>query len=182
MPEDIRGVHVWLIVMKAFHAIARYASRSFRESGLGESDFRVLEALLHKGPLPVNAIGPKVFLTPGSISTAVDRLYERGLVSRTEQGTDRRVRLVDLTRKGRCLIEQIFSAHAQDMEKLAETLTGSERAQLIKTLKKLGHRAAEYATNQGGDSTAEPVEQRESSRRAVRKAWRRGADRRRNTR
>jgi MarR family transcriptional regulator, 2-MHQ and catechol-resistance regulon repressor len=182
MPENIRGVHVWLIVMKAFHAIAGYASRSSRESGLGQSDFRVLEALLHKGPLPVNAIGPKVFLTPGSISTAVDRLYERGFVTRTEQGTDRRVRLVDLTLKGRCLIEQIFSAHAQDMEKLAETLTASERAQLIKALKKLGHRAAEYTANQVADLTAEPVEQRESPRRAVRNARPRGADGRRKTR
>ena len=182
MPEDIRAVHVWLIVMKAFHAIARYGSRSYRESGLGESDFRVLEALLHKGPLPVNIIGPKVFLTAGSISTAVDRLYERELVSRTEQGTDRRVRLVDLTLKGRRLIEQIFNAHSQDMEKLAETLSASERAQLIKTLKKLGHRAAEYAANQGGHSSAEPVEQRESLRKAARKAWRRSEDRRRKRR
>jgi hypothetical protein len=38
---------------------------------LGDSDFRVLEALLHKGPLPVNTLGPKVWLTPGSISVAV---------------------------------------------------------------------------------------------------------------
>jgi MarR family 2-MHQ and catechol resistance regulon transcriptional repressor len=42
---------------------------------LGESDFRVLEVLLHKGPMPVNAIGPKVYLNLGSVSVAVDRLY-----------------------------------------------------------------------------------------------------------
>jgi len=125
MPEDIRGVHLWLILMKAFHSMAAYASRNFRDSGLGDSDFRVLEALLHKGPLPVNTIGPKVFLTPGSISIAVDRLYERGLVTRTEGGTDRRVRLVDLTPKGRRLIEQIFSDHVEHLEKLADILTPS---------------------------------------------------------
>jgi MarR family transcriptional regulator, 2-MHQ and catechol-resistance regulon repressor len=181
MTEDIRGVHVWLILMKAFHAMAAYASRSFRDSGLGDSDFRVLEALLHKGPLPVNTIGPKVFLTPGSISTAVDRLYERGLVTRTEGGTDRRVRLVDLTPKGRRLIERIFSDHVEHLEKLADILTPSERAQFIEALKKLGRRAAEHTSNQSGDSDTRPVEQEESTRRAARKAPRTEMSGRRKT-
>ena len=140
--QDVSGVHIWLIVIKAYQSMAGYASRSFQDSGLGDSDFRVLEVLLHKGPLPVNAIGPKVFLTPGSISTAVDRLYEGGLVSRTESETDRRVRVVDLTPEGRTLIKRMFSAHARDMEKLAEVLTTSERLQLVKALKKLGKQAA----------------------------------------
>jgi MarR family transcriptional regulator, 2-MHQ and catechol-resistance regulon repressor len=139
---DVSGVHIWLIVVKAYQSMAVYAARSFQESGLGDSDFRVLEALLHKGPLPVNTIGPKVFLTPGSISIAVDRLYERGLVSRTESETDRRVRVVDLTPEGRTLIKQTFSAQAKDMEKLAEVLTNGERLQLAKALKKLGKQAA----------------------------------------
>jgi MarR family transcriptional regulator, 2-MHQ and catechol-resistance regulon repressor len=143
--QDLSGVHIWLIVMKAFQSMADYASRSFQESGLGDSDFRVLEALLHKGPLPVNTIGPKVFLTPGSISTAVDRLYERGLVSRTESESDRRVRTVDLTPEGRTLIKQIFSAHAKEMEKLAAVLTPAERLQLVKALKKLGKQAVELS-------------------------------------
>jgi MarR family transcriptional regulator, 2-MHQ and catechol-resistance regulon repressor len=134
-------------MMKAFHAVNGYAARSFQSHGLGDSDFRVLEALLHKGPLPVNTIGPKVFLTPGSISAAVDRLYEKGLVTRTESGTDRRVRVVDLTPKGRDLISTMFSVHAKDMEKLAEILTPTERAQLVKALKRLGKHAAEFAAH-----------------------------------
>jgi MarR family transcriptional regulator, 2-MHQ and catechol-resistance regulon repressor len=153
MPE-LSGVHIWLIVMKAYQSMAVYASRSFQGSRLGDSDLRVLEALLHKGPLPVNAIGPKVFLTPGSISTAVDRLYEKGLVSRTESDTDRRVRVVDLTPEGRTLIKQIFSAHAKDMEKLAEVLTSAERRQLLKALKKLGKQAAGEAPAKIANSRA----------------------------
>jgi MarR family transcriptional regulator, 2-MHQ and catechol-resistance regulon repressor len=143
MPTDTRGVHIWLIMMKAFHAVSGYAARSSQSHGLGDSDFRVLEALLHKGPLPVNTIGPKVFLTPGSISTAVDRLYEKGLVTRTESGTDRRVRVVDLTPKGRDLITAIFSVHAKDMQKLVEILTPTECVRLVNALKRLGKHAAE---------------------------------------
>jgi MarR family transcriptional regulator, 2-MHQ and catechol-resistance regulon repressor len=150
---DVSGVHIWLIVVKAYQSMAVYAARSFQESGLGDSDFRVLEALLHKGPLPVNTIGPKVFLTPGSISIAVDRLYERGLVSRTESETDRRVRVVDLTAEGRALIKQIFNAQAKDMEKLAEVLTSAERLQLVKALKKLGKQAGGAAHDRGWKET-----------------------------
>src|SRR5581483_3147129 len=108
--------HAWLVMLKAMQALARYAAAGIEETGLGESDFRVLEVLLHKGPLPVNTIGPKVFLTPGSISTAVERLHEKGLVSRVDSKADRRVRVVSLTASGRRLIRQVFDAHAKKME------------------------------------------------------------------
>lgn len=140
--ENISGVHIWLVMMKAFHAVGGAAAKMLRKNGLGESDFRVLEVLLHKGPMPVNAIGPKVFLTPGSISTAVERLHERGLVSRVDCPSDRRIRTVDLTPEGRKLIQCAFGAHAKHMEQLAESLSPTERAELIKSLKKLGKTAA----------------------------------------
>src|ERR1700690_1331138 len=94
-------VHAWLVMMKAMQAIKRYAVAGLEKSGLGDSDFRVLEALLHKGPLPVNVIGPKVNLTPGSISVAVDRLVAKGLVSRVEGSQDPRVRIVALNPRGK---------------------------------------------------------------------------------
>src|SRR6202046_28988 len=93
--------HVWLVMMKAMRALTRYAAVGIEETGLGLSDFGVLEILLHKGPLPVNTIGPIVDLTPGSISIAVDRLVVKGLVTRVESSEDRRVRIVTLTPRGK---------------------------------------------------------------------------------
>ena len=90
--QETSGVHVWLVLMKAFQALVPHAAESIGRTKLGDSDFRVLEALLHKGPLPVNTVGPKVWLTPGSISVAVDRLVKKGLVSRKDHPGDRRVR------------------------------------------------------------------------------------------
>ena len=66
--------HVWLIMMKAMRALTRYAAAGIEETGLGLSDFGVLEVLLHKGPFPVNTIGPIVDLTPGSISSGIPAL------------------------------------------------------------------------------------------------------------
>jgi MarR family transcriptional regulator, 2-MHQ and catechol-resistance regulon repressor len=136
--QDTSGVHVWLVLMKAYHALAARAEESLNlsETGLGDSDFRVLEALLNKGPLPVNTIGPKVWLTPGSISVAVDRLERRKLVKRRTTD-DRRVRRVELTAKGRELVAETFEKHAATMEQ-ATSLSKEERLKLLELLKKLG--------------------------------------------
>jgi DNA-binding MarR family transcriptional regulator len=100
----------------AMAPLTRYAAAGIEETGLGLSDFGVLEVLLHKGPLPVNTIGPIVDLTPGSISIAVDRLFEKGLVSRVESTEDRRVRIVALTPGGKDLIVSAFRKHSGQMK------------------------------------------------------------------
>src|SRR2546425_12060807 len=76
------GVHVFLVLWKAARAVQAYAEKSISELEMCGSDFAVLEALLHKGPLPINEIGKKVLLTSGSITVAVDRLETKGLVDR----------------------------------------------------------------------------------------------------
>ena len=139
--RDSSGVHVWLILMKAFQALVPHAAESIGRTELGDSDFRVLEALLHKGPLPVNTVGPKVWLTPGSISVAVDRLVKKGLVSRKDHPGDRRVRRVELTAKGRALITRGFREHAAAMETVVSVLSKNERLILLRLLKKLGKHA-----------------------------------------
>ena len=135
------AVHAWLVMMKAMQAITRYALANLEESGLGLSDFAVLEVLLHKGPLPVNVIGPKVNLTPGSISVAVDRLVAKGLVSRAESTQDRRVRIVALTSRGKSVITPIFRAHVASMEKVFAGLSRDEIRQLEQQLKRVGKQA-----------------------------------------
>jgi MarR family 2-MHQ and catechol resistance regulon transcriptional repressor len=140
--EDSSGVHLWLVFMKAFQALIPHAASSIKRTELGDSDFRVLEVLLHKGPLPVNTIGPKVWLTPGSISVAVDRLVKKGLVSRNDHAGDRRVRRVELTPKGRALITRGFGEHAAAMDSIASVLSENERLTLLRLLKKLGKHAA----------------------------------------
>ena len=78
---DSSGVHLWVVLWKAYDSLRAHAHRNIAELKLGLSDFAVLEVLLHKGPLPVNSIGVRVRLTSGSITTAVDRLEQRGLVA-----------------------------------------------------------------------------------------------------
>src|SRR5437763_12351680 len=92
-PSVHDAVHLWLVLTKAHHAMRAHAEAHIRSLGICFSDFAVLEVLLHKGPLPVNAIGDLVGLTSGSITTAVDRLERKKFTVRTVAETDRRTRM-----------------------------------------------------------------------------------------
>jgi MarR family transcriptional regulator, 2-MHQ and catechol-resistance regulon repressor len=143
------ALHAWLIMLKAWQSMSRYLLPTFLEEGLGESDFRVLEVLQHKGPMPVNAIGPKVDLNPGSVSVAVDRLYKKGFVSRVECSEDRRVRTVSLTEKGRQVFAPIFRRHTALVKRAFQDLPSEELQQLEVILKKIGKRAEALSEKTG---------------------------------
>jgi MarR family transcriptional regulator, 2-MHQ and catechol-resistance regulon repressor len=141
--RDTSGTHVWLVLMKAFKAMAQHAEQSLRGAELAFSEFMILEALLSKGPLQVNDIGRRVNLTSGAMTSAIDRLEERGLVQRAVDDADKRARVVSLTHSGRALIATTFDAHKARMDAAADTLTAKERRTLIDLLKKLGLGAVE---------------------------------------
>jgi len=110
------------------------------------SDFAVLEVLLHKGPLSVGEIGRRVDLTSGSITTAIDRLEQRGLVARAAHASDRRARVVHLTPDGKARITKEFARHEGAMDRAAHGLSKAERGMLIELLKKLGTTAERQLT------------------------------------
>lgn len=137
--KDIaEGTHVFLVLWKTYRALLAKAQASIKRVNLCDSDFRVLEALLHKGPLPVNVIGNKVDLTTGSITSAIDRLEQKWLVVRKSHPDDRRIRVVELTTKGRRLIEKAYAQHQLDMEQAVQGLSREERVILVNLLKRLG--------------------------------------------
>ena len=148
---DSSGIHVWLVLMKAYRTLERHARSSIEPSGLGTSDFAILELLLHRGRQPVNAIGRRIPLTSGAITSAVDRLEAQGLVVRTADKKDRRTRFVSLTPRGTARIREVFGAHKQAMESVTRSLTKAELETLIHLVKKLGLGAEEQLAK-GSDS------------------------------
>ena len=138
------GSHLFLLFWKASHAVMRYDHQSIAAQGFASlSDYAVLEVLLHKGALPVNAIGEKVLLTSGSMTTAVQRLEKKGLVVRERSEGDARVVLVHLTNKGMSLIQEAFTAHAEDLDELFIEFSEDERIQFACLMRKLGQRSQE---------------------------------------
>ena len=129
---------LWLVLAKCYKSMADYARAQIEDSGLGLSDFEVLEALMHKGPLAISSIGAKVLLTSGSMTAAVNRLVEKDLVRRVADEEDRRVQRVELTKTGRKLITATFRKHRAALQKAMAVLTDKERGQMTSLLKKLG--------------------------------------------
>ena len=135
------GVHIRLVLGRAAKAVEKADRCSIAETGLNVSDFAILEALLHKGPLPINAIGRKVLLTSGSMTAAANRLEKKGFVQRTPDPEDGRSFHLNLTGPGVRLIEQAYGEHARNLERMAAVLSPGERDELVRLLKKIGRHA-----------------------------------------
>jgi MarR family 2-MHQ and catechol resistance regulon transcriptional repressor len=135
------GSHIRLVLWKAAKAVEKVDRESIDQTGLGLSDFTIMEALLHKGPLTINQIGQKVLLTSGSMTAAVNRLERKGLVKRIQDASDGRCFYVRLTKRGRKVINDAYYRHQQNLEKIAEVLTRDERTELVRLLRKLGFHA-----------------------------------------
>jgi MarR family transcriptional regulator, 2-MHQ and catechol-resistance regulon repressor len=145
--NKVNAVDLFLALQKTYRAMLCRVEQSKEKAGLGDSDFRVLEVLMNQGPLPVNVIGELIGLTTGSITTAVDRMEEKWLVVRKNHVNDRRIRIVELTPKGRKLIEKASAQYAVDMENTVSCLSREERLTLVDLLKKLGGDHHEGATS-----------------------------------
>ena len=139
---------LWLVIAKSYRALSLLAERSIANTGLCLTDFVALEALLHKGPLTISEIQDKVRLASGSMTAAVDRLEQLGLVVRKSSPNDRRARVVELTAQGKRLAASCFARHAMDLEALMSVLSDREMEQLYGSLKKLGLLAAEKLDQQ----------------------------------
>jgi MarR family 2-MHQ and catechol resistance regulon transcriptional repressor len=134
-----KGVTIWLALWRVSRDIDRIAQADIASHGLCLTDFGVLEALLHRGPLRVSEIADTVMLTSGSMTTAVKRLEAKGLVRKALHSADGRVRVVELTESGSALIQPAYAAHEQVIETVFEPLSPGERTTLVELLLKLRH-------------------------------------------
>lgn len=135
------GSHIRLIFGKANKAVEEVDRRSICHTGLSITDFMILEALLHKGPLPINAIGKKILLTSGSMTAAANRLMERGLIEKIQDPADGRRFYLHLSKKGLKLISRAYRKHSNSLTELFGCLDQNERHELVRLLKKVGRNA-----------------------------------------
>ena len=129
---------LWLVMMKAYRSMQIYVERTLVSMGIGLSDFMILEALLHKGPMSMSQLGEKVLLANPSMTAAVDRLERHQFVSRCSAAEDRRVRTVGLTAEGRKVIRKVFAQHEHDLEDVMVDICPEQRAQVRAALKCIG--------------------------------------------
>jgi MarR family transcriptional regulator, 2-MHQ and catechol-resistance regulon repressor len=136
--EHQTALKLFVVLSRASHAMAMRAQRDVEARGLSMTDFAVMEALYHRGPLPLGEIGHRVLRQSGSITYAVDRLESRGWVRRQPSDADQRVTFAELTCEGRALMDRVFPEHAEMIRAMMAALTGEEQERAISLLKRLG--------------------------------------------
>ena len=132
-------------LMRAANAARNFASRSLNGSGLTLTQFAVLEALYHLGPMSLSDIAQKVLTTGGNLTMVAGNLEKQGLAKRQPSPEDGRVLIVVLTAKGKALIRQIFPRHAVAIVEFLSALSPQEQTKLGDLCRKLGQRET-YST------------------------------------
>ena len=138
--SERRALNTYVKLMRAAESITTRVHRHLSEVGLTVSQFGVLEALYHLGPLSQKEIGLKILRSGGNITMVIDNLEKRKLVIRKQYPEDRRIVIVNLTSKGRKLISQVFPRHALLIEGEMNVLTDDEKDMFGEMCKKLGMR------------------------------------------
>jgi MarR family 2-MHQ and catechol resistance regulon transcriptional repressor len=135
---EVRALNAHIKLSRAAGAVGSRLGVWLADSGLTESQFGVLEAVFHLGPLHQCDLGEKILRSSGNITLVVDNLERRGLVRRERGNEDRRFVTVHLTPKGRALIVKIFPTHVANVVKQFGVLTAAEQEQLGRLCRKLG--------------------------------------------
>lgn len=141
---ETRALNTFIKMMRAANSLGANLARNLAaEADLTMSQFAVLEALLHLGPMSQSEVCAKLLLSGSNITTVIDNLEKRDLVRRTRRSDDRRVVDVSLTDKGRKLIAGLFPAHARRITSLFSALTPKQQDHLADLCRTLGKSIAE---------------------------------------
>src|SRR5208282_3611194 len=130
-------------LMRAANSARNFAARSLSDTGLTLTQFAVLEALYHLGPMSLSDIAKKILTTGGNLTMVVGNLEKQGLAKRQQSPQDRRVHIVVLTAKGKSLIRQLFPRHAAAIADFLRVLGPEEQARLGELCRKLGKEGSE---------------------------------------
>jgi MarR family transcriptional regulator, 2-MHQ and catechol-resistance regulon repressor len=138
LTHETSSAALWVVLARAYRSMAAFVERSIAALDIGLSDFMILEALLHKGPLTMSELSDAALITNASMTSAIDRLEAREFVERVADKQDRRVRRVQLTTQGTALIKRLYARHERDIEEVMSMVPPAERAELRRSLKAIG--------------------------------------------
>ena len=136
--REVRALDAFIKLRRAADSMSARVNSHLAEASLTESQFGVLEALWHLGPLCQAVLARKILKSSGNLTMVVDNLEKRGLVARARGEQDRRFVTVSLTDDGEQLIESIFPRHLARIVEQFEALSAVEQEELARLCRRLG--------------------------------------------
>lgn len=132
------ALNTYVKLMRAANSARNVAARHLGDTGLTLTQFAVLEALYHLGPMSLTVIAQKVLTTGGNLTMVVGNLEKQGLAKRQRCPEDRRMLIVVLTSKGKSLIRNLFPQHAAAIVDFMNALSPKQQKSLGDLCRKLG--------------------------------------------
>ncbi|MBP1917711.1 MarR family winged helix-turn-helix transcriptional regulator [Youngiibacter multivorans] len=126
-----------IALSRATTGLHRGASRNMKENGLTPSQFEVLEVLYHKGAMKVNEIKEKILASSGNMTVILANLEKDGYIGRIMCKTDRRAFILEITEKGKEVMDRTFPLHIDYLDDALKNLDESEKRDIIRLLKKM---------------------------------------------
>lgn len=137
-PAEVRALDAFIKLVRAADSVSSRIHRHLDASQLTISQFGVLEAIYHLGPLTQRELGAKLLKSGGNMTLVIDNLEKRQLAKRDRQTDDRRCILVHLTEQGRALIEEVFPRHVAAVVQEMGLLSAAEQEELARLCRRLG--------------------------------------------
>ncbi len=136
--SEKRALNAYTKLMRAAESVTGRIGRNLAAADLTVSQFGVLEALFHKGPLCQRDIATKILKSTGNITMVIDNLERRGLVRRERVAEDRRFLTIHLTEAGEQLIAEVFPRVAAAIVEEITILEEAEQEELGRLCRMLG--------------------------------------------
>ena len=138
--KEIRALDSYIKLMRAADTISAAVNLSLSKFGLTESQFNVLDALYHLGPLSQKELGFKLLKSGGNITMVIDNLEKDSYVERIRGAEDRRIFFVHLTKKGGERLEEVLISQVYLITSEMNRLSKKEQIELQRLCKKIGIR------------------------------------------
>jgi len=132
------ALSTYLKLTRASERLWNRLAPGLQREDLSPSQFGVLEALHHLGPMHQRDLGERILKSSGNMTLVIDNLEKRGLVRRERSTEDRRFIQVHLTPEGERLIRRVFPGHAAAITRELTVLTQEEQRTLGNLCRKLG--------------------------------------------
>jgi DNA-binding MarR family transcriptional regulator len=105
-----------------------------KTTGLSMPQFSILMQLHHKGPCGMSEISERFDISNAAASQLVEKLVQSEHIERAEDPSDRRAKVLQLTPKGKDLIEAGFKERYKWMDELVSNLKAEEREKVVEAL------------------------------------------------
>mgnify|MGYP001075461000 CR=1 FL=1 len=152
MQQEDSSVEAWMSIVGAYKTVHVLLNQQLIKNGLTFPQYRVIRVLGKFGAMPMNKVGEHMLVTPPDITGLIDRLEGRGYIERKESGTDRRVAMMRLTRRGEALHRRTSVQHRKLVSRIMKALSGKELVNLTRLLHRIREAALEFKSGTQNES------------------------------